>query len=813
MEQQFIRINQLNKYYNRRTRQEVHVINNTTLTLPEKGLVCILGESGSGKTTLMHAVGALDTFASGEVTIGKQKLTGRMNREAEKLRNEEYGFVFQNYYLLNEETVEENMRLALCLYELSEEETDARISYVLESVEMLRYRKRKVSELSGGQRQRVAIARALLRSPRVIFADEPVGNLDESNTMMVMGILKKVSRNNLVLLTTHEKRLAQFFADRIIRVSDGKIVEGYVNTQSDGYQRSDDLNLYLGEFEMQTVHTEHMDARLYGAFEEPLTLKVVNCDGKYYFALPKGVKAEILTEQSEVKLVEGKRLALEQREVENTAFHLEKITPKRAGTLSFRQMCSMIAAAFSGNRRRLVFPMLCMAITAVLTVLAVSDMILMQERKVQEFAKSHSQMLHVSIEKNRWNNDGDYKAEVAKAYDALLDGSAGWVVYPEFQIGATVKNQSFEQLGVMSARLSRYSYVPVSMLKESNLICGRMPELPNEIVADKALLEFFMAQDKAVSKAYTHVNQFLNTKIRLDKKEYSPVIVGVSDTNEMAIYMDDTAGIGYAVAGTAVASLASLQKAYPGVYDEVVLTDTTILVSESRYEIEMGHEYFEGTFQQRYQIAGQFPVEFPADCVIADEHYTALLRSQNVENGQFLIYTQDKESVFEKVKQLENAGTLEAVRIIVTDDYGTGAAEYDAARQEILGIKMVMTAMVLVLSLLMLTISMKAMAMQNVENISVYRLMGIRGSSIVKLYAGLIAALTACSTLPGMVLCAGVMYLLSGVRALGLEYELQIPVLLVMAAGLLLANVFAGLLPIYSIVKTPPAQLAAKADM
>ena len=218
MEQEFIRIDQLNKYYNKGTKREVHAINNTSLTFPDKGLVCILGESGSGKTTLMHAVGAQDTFASGTVEIARKQLTGRMNKNAENVRNEEYGFIFQNYYLLNDETVHENLKLALCLYELSTEQQEERINYVLEAVDMLRYRKRKVSELSGGQRQRVAIARALVRTPRVIFADEPVGNLDENNTMLVMGILKKVSRSPLIVLTTHEKRLARFFADRMILV-------------------------------------------------------------------------------------------------------------------------------------------------------------------------------------------------------------------------------------------------------------------------------------------------------------------------------------------------------------------------------------------------------------------------------------------------------------------------------------------------------------------------------------------------------------------------------------------------------------------
>ena len=203
-----IKVTNLNKYYNRRKSNELHVINNTSLELPETGLVCILGESGSGKTTLMNTISGLDNFSDGIIEVDGKKITKFGSKIQEQVRNEKFGYIFQNYYLLQDRTVEYNLMLGLSLYDIPDEEKQERIDYVLKAVDMWKYKKRKVSNLSGGQQQRIAIARALSKSPKIIFADEPTGNLDEANTMRIMSILKKISEKCLVVLVTHEKAIA-----------------------------------------------------------------------------------------------------------------------------------------------------------------------------------------------------------------------------------------------------------------------------------------------------------------------------------------------------------------------------------------------------------------------------------------------------------------------------------------------------------------------------------------------------------------------------------------------------------------------------
>jgi ABC-type lipoprotein export system ATPase subunit len=197
-----ISVKDLTKTYSPGTRAAEEVLHGVSFELPETGFVCILGRSGSGKTSLLNAIGGLDVFDSGTVEIDGTRV-GRSDRsEIEKLRNINFGYVFQNYYLLPEHSVAYNVYLGLHSLDLDERQKLKRVQDALEKVDMLRFRKRLVGELSGGQQQRVAIARAIAKSPRVIFADEPTGNLDEESTLSVCTTLKSISRNSLVVMVT-----------------------------------------------------------------------------------------------------------------------------------------------------------------------------------------------------------------------------------------------------------------------------------------------------------------------------------------------------------------------------------------------------------------------------------------------------------------------------------------------------------------------------------------------------------------------------------------------------------------------------------
>ena len=223
-----IKITNLNKYYNKGKSNEIHVINNTTLELPEKGFVAFLGKSGSGKTTLVNVIGGLDRY-KGKIEYDNEELSNYPMKKFDKFRAEKIGYVFQNYNLLKNVTVYENLRLALEFINIvDKDEVNERIKYCLSAVGMYKYRHRLAGALSGGQQQRVSIARALVKNAKIIIADEPTGNLDTENSIEVMNILRSISNQILVLLVTHDEQFASFYSDRIIRIKDG-VVENDTN--------------------------------------------------------------------------------------------------------------------------------------------------------------------------------------------------------------------------------------------------------------------------------------------------------------------------------------------------------------------------------------------------------------------------------------------------------------------------------------------------------------------------------------------------------------------------------------------------------
>ena len=219
-----IKLSKVNKYYNRKKSNQIHVIKDFDYDFPSKGLVCLFGPSGCGKTSLLNVISGLDGIDSGEIIIDDSKFTKNYrSTKWDGIRSKDIGYVFQSYVLFNDLTVYENLRFVLDVFGLEEEEIQSRIDYALNAVGMIKYKNRECNHLSGGQQQRVAIARALVKSPKIIVADEPTGNLDEKNTNIILNIIKKISKECLVILVTHEDRIAKFYADTIIYLKDGMI--------------------------------------------------------------------------------------------------------------------------------------------------------------------------------------------------------------------------------------------------------------------------------------------------------------------------------------------------------------------------------------------------------------------------------------------------------------------------------------------------------------------------------------------------------------------------------------------------------------
>ncbi len=204
--------------------EEVHALNGVTVAIEPGEFVAILGTSGSGKSTLLNLFGGLDHPTSGDIRFNGNSLAPLSSREMSRYRLRSIGMIFQSFNLIPTMTARQNVSLALAFAGMKQAERQQKSKELLERVGLGARVDHRPSELSGGEQQRVSIARALANEPQVLLADEPTGNLDSARATELLELLKTMQRDGkTIVMVTHDQELASKFADRIIKLKDGKL--------------------------------------------------------------------------------------------------------------------------------------------------------------------------------------------------------------------------------------------------------------------------------------------------------------------------------------------------------------------------------------------------------------------------------------------------------------------------------------------------------------------------------------------------------------------------------------------------------------
>jgi len=205
--------------------QKLQALKDISLTVEAGEFVSLMGPSGSGKSTLLYILGGLDKTDSGSVIINGKEIGNLSDTDESAMRRDDIGFVFQAYNLIDNLTVEENVLIPALLDGKKRNEMNTRLEELLKAVGLFEHRKHRPTELSGGQQQRTAIARALINRPKVVFADEPIGNLDSQNGKEVLELLSKLNKQYkiTILMVTHSEESTQY-GGRVIRLKDGRLV-------------------------------------------------------------------------------------------------------------------------------------------------------------------------------------------------------------------------------------------------------------------------------------------------------------------------------------------------------------------------------------------------------------------------------------------------------------------------------------------------------------------------------------------------------------------------------------------------------------
>lgn len=834
-----IKITKLNKYFYHRKSNEIHVINDVSIQFPDTGLVTILGESGCGKTTLLNVLGGLDSFYNGTIEYDNNKIEKYSWRKMDKIRNDKIGYIFQNYLLLPQRSVFDNLKLLLNMYDISDSEKEERIDYVLEAVGMLRYKRKNVSELSGGQQQRVAIARALVKSPSLILADEPTGNLDEKNTIQIMNIIKKISENVLVILVSHEKNIATSYSDYIIEVSDGKITNQSNLDGKYSYKYEDDQNLYLKEFAYKKIENNNINLDFYSNEETKINLQIVFNNGKFYIKSSNDVV--LVDKDSEIKMInEHKKDLNASEEIEQNNFELKTISSSKSPGLSFKERISLALSNLKKLKKRTLFLRFPLFIISVLIMVSVQSVITASNIDRKAITNIDSRIYNISLEKGNARLNKDVHTFGFKYFckDFIANNE-------NIELSINLNHSfrfilpNFSQINNDIYRLEGFSTLTHEQLNEDSIIYGRMPTSYNEVVIEKWVIEKTL--ENSTIQNFMNISSFINKEIKSSDGSLSFTIVGIADNNENTAYFNKWILMNIFPANIKKEMQIFIPLSYYNkTYNQDIKLNKYEYIANQFLYYNAPDELLLNNDASLNLTRNSFVYEntLPYRIIISDEIYEELLISvlsyNNSELNLICVNEKEKEQVDKYVdsvydfyfngelKANKDNGFDESIPADLIDVYLIiqSYSEYDNIMEPYINeankavtSRLLITFTIVLLSILIVFFSMKSFAIKNIYDIGVFRAIGINKRSIIFVYAIQILIISLKSTLVGALMYYFITSFIASIPLIDLLVAMDFQLFIYSTFGMIGINVLAGILPIIMYLKKTPAQLLSKYDI
>ncbi|MEC9485547.1 MAG: ABC transporter ATP-binding protein/permease [Candidatus Izemoplasma sp.] len=794
-----IKLNHLHKYYNKNKQNEIHVINDVDITLPNKGLVMLVGPSGSGKTTLLNVLGGLDKVQTGSIQFGDTTIEKYKTTTWDIIRNREVGYIFQNYNLLKNLTVYDNIALTLNMIGIYDtDEIDKRIDYILNSMGMINYRKRKASQLSGGQQQRVAIARALAKNPSVIIADEPTGNLDSKNTQDIMNIIKSISFNKLVVLVTHEEALASQYADRIIRLKDGQIVSDDTHRATGAHAIKHDTDIYLKDLH-QTHHlsNDNLTVTTYTdeTLEDTLKVRLIAKNETLYIDVSSQIydKLNLIDKDSEVRIFNEHFMADETNMFDEDAFDLESIiTPKedtvKHSVISFKDSIKMAFKRLKDTSRIGKLFYVGFALGAVLIALAVGMLSGIFRVEPTDFVSHPVETVTFPIGDNTYEDI----QEIANGDDV------NYIMGPlniQMEILLPQLYQGRDLTQGVNAQVVYSDY-----LDQDKIIKGRTVETYDEFVMNASVANNLINGSQLNYLGITELNDLMNLQFRLNQgnSSYLMTLVGIIDDDNPVIYMkEDTVLLSNKNVGT-----------YEMFKDEITVTGNE-LTKNSVYLTEKLNPTIGDTFSigsEDYTIAGEFSGDVSVIAIASKASLTETIFIDGHNNAYSTVYLHSN-NVDETIDRLQDLG------IEATSTYEIELERYRARRWDDSLATIIFTIVVLSASAISYYFIIRSSLMSRIYEMSVYRALGVSKGDIRKIFVTEIAVITTITSLIGYL---GMTFILYRIQILSEDYMslIYISPLSILAGILLiyLVNTLSGLIPVSNLLRRTPAEILSKYD-
>lgn len=839
-----LRLQNVDKYFNRRKSNQVHVINETSLDFGETGLTALLGPSGCGKTTLLNVIGGLDKPDSGNIYINGEKITGRTAGRVDKIRNLNIGYIFQNYNLIDDMTVFENVAMVLRMVGIKDkDEIREKVEYALDLVGMYRYRKRYADMLSGGERQRVGIARAIVKNPSIIIADEPTGNLDSANTLEVMNIIKAISREKLVILVTHEEELATFYADRIIRLRDGMVVSDEINVNAKGLDYRLENRIYLQDIKDKRVFKDDdYSLRIFNDSGAKMDLDIVISRGNIFIQArdPKS-RMELVGNDSSIELVDDHYRAMTAEEAEARRFHPERLeASKPLKHSSILNVFTMLASGFRtvGNYHILKKVLLAgFFVSAMFITYAVSSIAGMMNMPDEKFVNDDKSYIGVVQQKITVNDYLKYEEDPTIEY--AMPGSG--------QINMRMKYDEYWQTYFSSATFTG-SLSSSNDLKEDDLIYGRLPENGFEIVVDKLVLTRSQEKDEEVIQAgYKTPNELLGCHLTL-KNLPDFTIVGITDKQSPCIYAaesmmtDMLASSGSTVGDSEDVDFEDMDSFDSEAEDtesdedeesdgEAPPPDASALIDYLMYKnvltlVDGNSSWPENDYEVIVDSANSESMKLGTEIKtkvngrklkVVGFYNSDKVRGKYFVNKNTIKYRLIQDQKNMTVKPAHNKEeTMEALRgygLKVRDLYDYSKSQYRKSRLSMIRAFMIVGGIIIIISLIEVFLMMRASFLSRIKEVGILRAIGVKKSDVYRMFIGEIVAITVIASMPGWLLMNYIIDKLQNISSLSNLFTCTPETILGSLAVIFAFNLLFGLMPVMHTLIRRPAQILARTDV
>ena len=814
-----IQVENIDKYFNRFKKNKIHVINHTSLDFEDTGLVALLGPSGSGKTTLLNVIGGLDKVKSGKIFVNGKRITWKSQNTIDKIRNLNIGYIFQDYKLIEDKSVYDNVALALKLIGIKDKkEIDKRVCYVLDRVGMLRYKKRPCNMLSGGERQRVGIARAIVKNPNIIIADEPTGNLDSKNSIEIMNIIKSISKDKLVILVTHEKNLAQFYATRIIELEDGKIIKDYPNEVEDELNYDIVNNIYLKDFEEKKTFDK---INVYSNRGEKVSLDIAIIHNNIYIRSNSNQKIEVLDDESSIEMIDDHYKNISRGDVLKYEFNFSNIIneDKKIRYSSIFNPISFITNGFqkvlnySVLKKILLLGFFLSGFFIMYAVSSIFSTMIVKDSKFISINKNY-----LIVEAKKISLDDYYKLEEDDLSKYVLPGDS--------QATIQLQINDFYQFSPFNLSITG-SISDIGSISKDDILYGKMSENEDEVVVDQMVLQKLLKKHDTKMFGFTSSHEFLDRVLEIDIIP-NMKIVGVVDLGSPSIYMDPTKMLPvlYHTSNNNNDEFNNVyissfyyddeENGYPYDYYGFYMNDITLKegnLPQNDYETilpisekeshKLNSEIDKKVNDHKLKVVGYYESKRSFNTYFVN--YQTMKNYFISKSSDITIYPKDKEATLEKVR--------DEYHMNIKDSYQSSRDKYMEQKRKSMKTTLISSGIILVISLIEILLMMRSSFLSRVKEVGIYRAIGVKKRDIYIMFSGEIIAITTMTSLPGIVLSAYIINILTKIELIGEMFVVNPFVILFSLLLVYIFNLIVGLVPVFVTITKRPAEILSRTDI